>query len=62
MTATTGHCRHCEKPIVFGKYYVGSSPGAPIEVWYHPPGARTCLTKPAKWRGRWPMAEPKEEA
>lgn len=58
-SAAEGTCKHCDKPIVFKPYYLdGKRPNPPI--WFHQPGSTTCSTRPKGWRGRWPLAEPKE--
>jgi hypothetical protein len=59
-TQAVGICLHCDKPIVFKPYFLdGKLPNPPI--WFHPPGSRTCATKPKGHRSSWPIAEPKDE-
>ncbi|OLT24364.1 hypothetical protein BJF79_13555 [Actinomadura sp. CNU-125] len=54
-------CKHCGKPIVFAPYWLDARLPNP-HIWFHPPGATTCSTRPDGWpEDDWPHAEPEPE-
>lgn len=58
MKAVESECRNCGEVIVCKPYYLDGREPNP-SIWFHPPGSRTCSTRPSSWQGdRWPTAVP----
>jgi hypothetical protein len=49
-------CLYCRRRITYGPYFYRK--GKVKKRWTHSYAMRSCLTKPERWKGKWPKAKP----